>query len=509
LSSSKFQKLNLEGESQTQVLAARMALWVRPGMVVRLHGDLGSGKSTFARAFIRALLLTDKSRDIPSPSFSLVQSYDDARVPVFHADLYRLQSAQDVDELGLPGLLKTHCGLVEWPDLFETSSTPDILNITFSGRGDNRMADLAAHGQWASALRRDDALQTFLDATPFRNATRIFFEGDASSRRYEVLQPTVSDPALLMDMPQRPDGPIVKHGKPYSAIAHLAEGITAVVAINTHLVAEGYSAPRIWHSDLDQGFAIIEPLGDQVYGRMMLQGHDMHEPLEAATAVLADMATKTWPTHPTAAPGVTHVVPAYDRDAQLIEVDLLPSWFFPHAYGRNATSEQAQGFAALWQTLLPLADAPTPQWVIRDFHSPNLIWIPERNGLQRVGIIDSQDAVMGHAAYDLVSMAQDARVDIAPELEKRLIDVYCQLRADQGHFNRHEFETAYAILGAQRATKILGIFARLNTRDGKPAYLRHIPRVQRYLAKNLKHPALHPLWAWFHTHAPEALGEAP
>jgi N-acetylmuramate 1-kinase len=501
--------LPLQGEAATAALGARLSLWARPSMIILLSGDLGAGKSTLARAFIHALMKEGSVSDIPSPTFSLIQTYDDTRVPVFHADLYRLNATADVDELGLGGLVSSHAGLIEWPDRLGHALGDDILRISLSGRGENREARLLATGAWDNALLRDAELGRFLLQTAHAQSKRSFFEGDASSRRYERLVSASGEMCLLMDMPQRPDGPIVKHGKPYSAIAHLAESITAVVAVNSHLVSLGYSAPRVLQSDLPTGFGLIEPLGFNVYGKMMLDGVDMREPLETATAVLADMATKDWPRHPSAAPGVLHTVHDYDLDAQLIEVDLLPSWFIPHAGGVEATDEQKQEFAGIWTSLLALAQPETQQWTIRDYHSPNLLWIPEREGLKRVGIIDSQDAVMGHPAYDLASMGQDARVDIAPATEDHIIAHYCGLRERQGRFNRNDFKTAYAVLGAQRATKILGIFARLNKRDGKPAYLKHMPRVSRYLARNLQHPALAPLKTWYMAHLPEAIGPMP
>jgi N-acetylmuramate 1-kinase len=499
----------LEGESATNALGEWLSLWVRPGMVILLEGELGAGKSTLARAFIRALMKPGDAQDIPSPTFSLIQTYDETRIPVFHADLYRLGTAAEVDELGLDGLLTSHAGLIEWPDRLARSQGDDVLTVSLSGRGTRREARLIATGAWEKALLRDAELQKFLSETAHAHSHRYFFEGDASSRRYERLISQSGEMCLLMDMPRRPDGPIVKYGKPYSQIAHLAENISAVVAVNAHLVSLGYSAPRVLQSDLAHGFALVEPLGFDVYGKMMLGGSDMREPLETAAAVLADMATKDWPRHPLAAPGIQHTVHDYDLEAQLIEADLLPSWFIPHARNTEATDDQKQSFAAIWTALLGLAEPEKPRWTIRDYHSPNLLWIPERQGLQRVGIIDSQDAVMGHAAYDLASMAQDARVDMAHDMEDHLIAHYCALRERQGGFNRADFMTAYAVLGAQRATKILGIFARLNKRDGKPGYLKHMPRVSRYLARNLQHPALFALKAWYMKHLPEAIGPPP
>jgi aminoglycoside/choline kinase family phosphotransferase len=164
-----------------------------------------------------------------------------------------------------------------------------------------------------------------------------------------------------------------------------------------------------------------------------------------------------------------------------------------------------ESFAAVWRTLIPRTQQTRPQWVLRDFHSPNLIWIPERSGVKRVGLIDTQDAVMGHGAYDLMSMTQDARVDIPDALAERTIQHYLSLRRTEAGFDADAFMTAYAVLGAQRATKILGIFARLSKRDGKHGYLRHMPRVSRALAKNLEHPVLAELKQWYLDHLPEAL----
>jgi aminoglycoside/choline kinase family phosphotransferase len=309
-----------------------------------------------------------------------------------------------------------------------------------------------------------------------------------------------------MDMPARPDGPPVKDGKPYSVIAHLAEDIRAVIAVNSVLCARGYSAPKVEAHDLAQGFAVMEDLGRAVYGCMILAGHDMEEPMSAAVAVLADMACRDWPQE-VPVDGSLHHVPPYDLEAQLIEVDLLPSWFWPHVTGSHIPSEARAEFEALWRDLLPFTKAEHPVWVLRDYHSPNLLWLPEREGLEKVGIIDTQDCLMGHPAYDLASMLQDARVDIDFAFADRLYETYCALRAADPHFDRAAFDLAYCILGAQRATKILGIFARLSKRDGKHGYLRHIPRVSRYLERNLAHPRLGGLKAWFDAHLPPAKRE--
>jgi N-acetylmuramate 1-kinase len=498
--------MNTNSAEETEAIARMFSLWARPGFVILLKGELGSGKSTFARAFIQALGSTTQIFDVPSPTFSLVQTYDNTRVPVAHIDLYRLSNPSEVQELGLQELATDHIILVEWPNVACEKLTSSTLTLSFSGRGEHRNIECVSTGAWTDALKRNTEIEFFLKKQNIKNDERQFLDGDASSRRYEKIT-TETIAAILMDMPQRSDGPPVKNGKPYSAIAHLAEGLPAVVAINDQLCAMGYSAPKIYDCDLKTGLALIENLGDRVFGTMMKQGQDMHEPMHAATLLLADMATKSWPTTVINRDGSTYVMPHYDEQAQLIEVDLLPSWFHSHLYGTPAPAEWHQSFEYEWQKILPLAVQAKPQWVLRDYHSPNLIWIANRKSLKRIGLIDTQDALLGHAAYDLVSMLQDARVDIAFDLADVLYAEYVRARKLDGIFDEAAFATAFAILGAQRATKILGIFARLNKRDSKPQYLKHMPRVSRYLSRNLEHPALVSLKQWFTTHLPEALAQ--
>jgi aminoglycoside/choline kinase family phosphotransferase len=160
-------------------------------------------------------------------------------------------------------------------------------------------------------------------------------------------------------------------------------------------------------------------------------------------------------------------------------------------------------FDALWRETLWLALDDPPTWVLRDYHSPNLLWLPKRTDIARIGMLDFQDALIGPAAYDLASLLQDARVDVAEGMEVALLNRYASARRDAGgQFDTAKFVRVYAALAAQRATKILGIFARLDRRDGKPQYLRHMPRLWGYLQRSLAHPALAPLNAWYSVHVP-------
>src|SRR4029079_10054645 len=161
-----------------------------------------------------------------------------------------------------------------------------------------------------------------------------------------------------------------------------------------------------------------------------------------------------------------------------------------------------QSYIALWTDVLaPSLDGPHT-WVLRDFHSPNWLRLPQRHGIARIGLLDFQDAVMGSPAYDLASLAQDARVDISEMLELALLSRYVRGRRSEPDFDAASLARVYATLAAQRASKILGIFARLDRRDGKPQYLRHLPRVWGYLQRSLAHPALARLRDWYSQHVP-------
>ena len=198
-------------------------------------------------------------------------------------------------------------------------------------------------------------------------------------------------------------------------------------------------------------------------------------------------------------------LPAFDAEAMLTEASLLIDWFWPALHGREMPAELAEEFKALWRPLLADAAKSDLGWVLRDYHSPNLIWLPEREGVKKVGILDFQDALLGPLAYDVVSLLQDARLDVPEALERELLARYCSARGAQNKdFSGDRFVSLYATLGAQRNSKILGIFARLAKRDGKRGYLAHIPRVARYLERDLAHPALAALRRFYAREFPAA-----
>ena len=201
-------------------------------------------------------------------------------------------------------------------------------------------------------------------------------------------------------------------------------------------------------------------------------------------------------------PQLTYAIPVFDTDALLTEAGLMLDWYLPDRGAEPSDRSRAE-FATIWRDLLSKPAAAPRTWALRDFHSPNLIWLDQRTGIAKVGIIDFQDAVLAPAAYDLVSLLQDARIDVPEPLELALLTHYIKARrAADGGFDPAEFAELYAIMSAQRNTKLLGIFARLNRRDGKPHYLRHQPRIWTYLTRSLAHPVLAPLREWYAANVP-------
>lgn len=495
--------VQLPNEQATVRFAVDIACALEPGDVVTLSGDLGAGKTTFARALIR-YLAGNEAIEVPSPTFTLLQNYDLPRFPLVHADLYRLSGAAELTELGLDDLMEKTVVLIEWADRAAGYLPPDRLDIAFTlapkAGAEVRDARYTGYGTFAARAERIGKLRSFLDESGYGAAKRERMQGDASTRIFERL--TLGDESLvLMNAPPQPDGPPVRNGKPYSAIAHLAENTIPYVALAAALRARAVSAPVIHHADTDAGLIIMEDLGEQ-----RIVAGDPPAPVEqryeAALDVLIALHRRRLPETLEVAPRREYRLPRYDIDALMIEVELLTDWYLPHA-GMRATDERRAAFTALWRAALtPALEAP-PTWVLRDFHSPNLLWLGDRQDIGRIGVVDFQDAVLGPAAYDVASLLQDARVDVPEALELLLLGRYVRARqADDRRFEAGAFAQLYATLAAQRATKVLGIFARLNTRDGKPQYLRHIPRIWRYLQRSLAHPALESLRGWYANNVP-------
>lgn len=325
---------------------------------------------------------------------------------------------------------------------------------------------------------RSATIDDFLQTTPFATGTRVPLLADASFRRYERIH--LNDKtAILMDAPPE------------------KEDVRPFIKVAEHLVSHGFSAPRIIARDEARGFLLLEDLGDDSFTKL-LNGISANagqcserELYLAATDALVEL-------HHHSEIAELHVA-HYDEELLVREASLFADWFLPRTVGAETALRLRAEFLALWRGLIQKIPSSAPVLVLRDYHADNLLWLKDRAGIEKVGLLDFQDAVRGHAAYDLVSILEDARRDVDPQVARDCIAHYMR----ESNVDADAFTLAYAVLGAQRNTKIIGIFNRLCVRDSKTHYLDYLPRVWAHLAKDVQHPALSPLAAWFETHVPD------
>ena len=481
----------LADEAATIRFGEDRTLALRRGDHVALSGDLGTGKSTFARALIRAIA-DDAGLEVPSPTFTLVQTYD-LRVPVAHFDLYRIADAAEIDELGFDEALADGICLVEWPEKGSGVLPSDGITLRFVHEADGRRVEIGGTAAALARIRRSLAIRTFLDTAGYRNATRRHLTGDASIRAYEHI--TDADRRLvLMDSPRHTPGPILAHGKYYQQIAHIAEDVRPFIAVGRYLVSRGLRAPAIYETDIDKGILLIEDLGyDSVLDEM---GGPVAERYRESAACLAHMHGQAFERDLPVKDGVIHRVPDFDRDAMQIEVGLLTDWYLPWKRGRPASDAERRDYIAIWDALIESLAVAERNLLLRDFHSPNIIWRPDATGTDRVGIIDFQDAMIGPSAYDVASLVQDARVDMPEDVADDVLHHYLSLREENGGFDRTRFLRDWHVMAAQRNCKLIGLWVRLMQRDGKASYMKHMPRTLDNLRTAMAHPRLAPLHDW-------------
>lgn len=318
----------------------------------------------------------------------------------------------------------------------------------------------------------------FLERAGWGGASRRPLAGDASFRHYERLAQAGAS-AVLMDAP-----PPKEDVRPFLAIAR-------------HLSGLGYSAPKVMTADEANGFVLLEDLGDDLYTRLLSSGADRALEAEmygAAIDLLADL-------HRAAPPAG---LARYDEVKLLADAELFLDWYLPRRLSRDASMAERESFRGAWRAVLSIGWRMPAALALRDYHADNLIWLPTRKGIQRVGLLDFQDAIVTPLPYDIVSLLEDARRDVPDELAGAMIERYLRAKPE---LDRAAFMASYAIMGAQRNVRIIGVFARLSKRDGKHRYLDFLPRMWRLVEHDLAHPALAPVALWFAAVVPPELRE--
>lgn len=315
---------------------------------------------------------------------------------------------------------------------------------------------------------RDALMRSFLEHHGWGDRKPAFLAGDASNRTYYRITSSRGHTAVLMDAHEP------------------TEKVPEFVQIDTLLQDMGYSAPEILAYDLDNRFILLEDLGDQTFTYCLEKGMDRYELYQTATEVIIDLHKNYKHT-----PSLN--IPFYTLETYRRECDAFLDWYYPSIFGATIAPTAQQEWGEIWNKILTTELSLPKTLVLRDFHVDNLLWLKNRKGIQRCGLLDFQDALIGSPAYDLVSLFEDARLDVNADMTQKLLNLYFSRFSD---LDRDQFVKEYNILGAQRSAKIIGYFARLAIRDNKKRYLDFIPRTWKWLEKDLHHPALKEIKNW-------------
>lgn len=325
---------------------------------------------------------------------------------------------------------------------------------------------------------REILRQQFLDANGWGGVDCPLLAGDASFRKYYRLQ-REDEVVVLMDAPPP------------------QEDVRPFINVGEFLLEKGFSAPQIFAKDVENGFLLLEDLGDDTYTRLLGKDHNENDLYALATDILIDLHQNSV--------GIIEGLAPYDLSLLMKEVLLLPDWWMVQTLGEDLVSDEVrEAYIRAWASALERLSGEKNVLVLRDYHVDNLLLLPDREGTKACGLLDFQDAVAGSGLYDLMSLLEDARRDIEPSLVEEMKQRYLAAFED---LDRDHFDAIFAILAAQRHAKVIGIFVRLCVRDGKPIYLHHIPRVWKLLERALEHPVLAEVKEWMDIYiAQEARG---
>lgn len=339
---------------------------------------------------------------------------------------------------------------------------------------------------------RATEIREFLDHAGWGEAARTPLNADASTRRYERLR-RKTETAMLMDAPPLESLPCppgaddeerLKMG--WNAISRLAASrVEAFAAVADYLKGLGLSAPTVLDQDLSRGLALLEDLGDDLFAEVILKGGDEIALYAAAGETLAAVH-RAPPPFVLPYRGGEWPILSYDHLALSANLDLFVEWMPQRDLAIRINEQTRLRWERVRENMIGKAEDFPRALILRDTHAENLIWLPQREGLARVGLLDFQDAVLGWGEWDMSMLLHDARRDVSPEARAAATRAYL----DSTGASQADFEERLAVLGAMNMMRIMGIFARLVTRDKKPKYDSFQPRLRGLLTDTLSHPAM-------------------
>ena len=486
-------------EEETASLAQKMAEWMCVGDVIRLSGDLGAGKSVFARGLIHGL---GHQGSVPSPTFTIISPYDQTRLPVLHMDAYRLEDADELAALDIDPWREHGVLIVEWPEKVAEAFPPDApdvldyywptmdnagtLSVFINERAVGREIKFQASDAWFRRLARvfpelkremsEEGRSVFLkqqsmEGFPLSKAS----PGDWSGRSYWRVE-TDKDSMILMDAPP----PL--------------EEVPPIPYLTNYYANLGIRVPQVSAVDEKKGYMLVEDFGQDTLIDAVQKGEDPTPWLRAAVDVLLVMANN---------------LPPEGRTATATDLWLEVARFTDHTLPLIKGHATAPEDRAAFHTLLkPIIDEllALPQVSVHwDFHANNFLPLGEEASLESFGLIDFQDTHTGPLFYDLATIVKNDRLPIGPDLEKELVTRYCTGLSGSQHFEEKEAWRLIHLIVMQRTFKIIGGACKLSRQTGRTDILSLMPRLQKMLDFAFEEPALAEIAQWFGRMVPDGL----
>lgn len=437
----------------TDKLAGDLAPYLMPGDVIALTGYLGAGKSHFARALVRAL--GSRQKHLPSPTFTLLQTYDDTRMPVAHTDFYRLGDPSEAEELNLDPFIEHGLTVIEWADNAPHMCPARTLWVRLEDEGGGRSITFKSEddswekrfGFFTPDLQRpvtDKGRHDFVQRTTGKKGQVITpVSADASFRSYWRVR--MGDSAqILMDAP----APM--------------EDLERFVRVDKFLEANGVRVPHVYEADLESGYALIEDFGNSTVFDAVESGADPMKHYEAAVDILAHIAQSE-----------KAAVPRQEKENWLDEACHFTDWFLPYATGHAThTADRRQFRELIWGLMAQMPELPQTT-MLKDYHCQNLMVLPDGAGVESLGVLDFQDARIGPVSYDLASLLYDVRYKVPSHFHSIL--TARMAGSMPGHVTPEALSQGVKMVAIQNLLRIAGVFTRLARRDGKTQYLDYMP----------------------------------
>lgn len=479
----KIFRTHLASAQDTEQLAQKLAKFSVAGDRFYLNGTLGAGKTTFSRAFVQAM--GSKNSHVPSPTFTLVQTYDDTRLPIAHVDCYRIEDAAlELDALNLKPFFKDGVTLLEWADkvhgyLPKVEGTeapisefdiPDALDIHIATTDDGkRDVELVASGSWVFRLTRIGEFDTGEEKGEEGDRLNEQEYLSKNGCRGHVLKPLFQDCSLRTYAR-------MQTGEGSRVLMNAPPGLEDLETFARHareLRMQGVHTPDMYHVDLKNGYAQIEDFGDTVMHDALKNGADIEEWFDKAFDLLL------------AFQGTTLAgIPDYTVDTVFAEASRFTDWYLPYARGHATPTGARREWRAVWHDVYGAIEKMPRVPVHWDYHVGNMMCLKDGS----LGLIDFQDVRMGSCAFDLACLLED-RFTVSKPLKQK----YMTQMAAHYNLSFADFEAAYVLGGLHRMFKVTGLLVRLKERDGRADALDRMGEVWQTIARLCEHPAAAPI----------------